>query len=425
MPGYMTPYIGLTRQSAKNIIWPQITRLNRELGLGLELTKSELRAAHPNGSELFVVGANADEEIDKLRGNAFPFAGVDEAQAFRDSVLEELLDDVLSPGLADLEGPLWLKGTPGITPAGYFYRATTGQIPGFDIHHWTYLDNPFLPLDLPGQTVRTDAEKLARRRAFLKRWLADRGYDETHPTYRREWLGEWVRDDSEVVYAYTPECLIDSMPDNWAPDSERWVHVIGIDYGYVDSTAWVVWAFRASGDDSTCYAVESFARAGLTPSEAGEVTRTLRDRYGAAALVGDAGGLGKGYVEEARARFGLQIETAEKQEKRAAIEIMNGAYRATTPRIRILRGANAQLVDESTKLQWDLRYPRDDPRWHTVEDYRFSNHCTDAALYGWRRCHAWLNTEPDPPERDEEERRWDVDDLDWEDRDDKPWWDAP
>ena len=382
-PGFMTPYVGLTRMSAKNIIWPVVKRMNRQLGWGLRFNETELRATDPNGSELYVLGANAAEEIDKLRGIPVPLVGVDEAQSFRDTVLTELLDDVVGPGLADLEGSQWVMGTPGLVPAGYFYRATTGQIPGYEVHAWTYLDNPHLPLDLPGRPLLTADEKRVRREAFLAKWLADRGYGDDHPTYQREWLGRWHRDTSAAVYAFNRDTHLDSLPaDYWTRRSE-WVHVIGIDYGYVDSTAWCVLAFRGYGADKTVWVVESFARPGLTPSQGADETHRLAEQYEAAIVVGDSGGLGKAYIEEARLRHALPIESADKLGKRAHIEHLNGDLRASPPRLRIVGDSNRQLCDELEVLQWDLRYPEDDPRWHTREDARFSNHLPDALLYAW------------------------------------------
>ena len=321
-----------------------------------------------------------------------PLAGIDEASSFRKTLVNRLVQDILGPRLADLDGELWTMGTPGVTPAGYFHDITSGNEAGWSVFKWTFLDNPHLPLDLDGKPKRSPEEKRLARIKYLQDVRARHGWDEDHPTYQREWLGHWVRDETASVYRFDRDRnTVSKLPEDYEKRLDEWIHIIGIDYGYVDSTAWVVFAFRAYGNDPTVYCLESFKKTGLTPSQAADETKLLQDSYQADVLVGDSGGLGKGYIEEAQLRHQLPIEPAEKTEKRAYIEHMNGDF--ISGRIKFVAGKNPEYIDELQHLQWDEQYAKDDPRWHTKEDSRFENHLTDAGLYGWRRCCAYMNTE--------------------------------
>ena len=129
---------------------------------------------HPNGSSLWLSGCDDRSEIDKFRGQPFKRALIDEAQKYG-PWLRELITESIDPGLADLQGTLALSGTPSPTPIGYFYEVTTGGVKGYaPAHHWTVLDNPYMP----------------HARAYLEEQRELNGWTEDSPTYRREWLGE-------------------------------------------------------------------------------------------------------------------------------------------------------------------------------------------------------------------------------------------
>ena len=380
-PGARIPYIALTRRSAEAIVWKVLENLNTTQNLGLKPKVGNLKMVAENGAELFLVGANKADEVEKLRGQAFPLVGIDEAASFRPSLLEYLIDDVLDAALMDYDGGLVLTSTPSANPVGFFHDVTTGKIPGWAVYKWTALDNPHMP----------HAEKWLKEKRKQKKWSLD------HPTYRREYMGEWVRDTDALVYRYEEKKnLIPEMPSDYKPDSHRWAHVVGVDYGYVDACAWVVWAFRSGrSNDKTMYAVHATSKTNLLPSEAAEYTKVLAAEYRPERIYADAGGLGKPYVEEARRRFGLQIKNAEKTEKLAHIELMNDDMRRGL--IKFVEPACKQYLEEMAILPWDLDRvltsvggaTRHEDRKR--EDPRFDNHLCDAGLYGNRGCTAWWN----------------------------------
>lgn len=197
---------------------------------------------------------------------------------------------------------------------------------------------------------------------------------------RRQLLhGEWIEDTSGLVYKFRQELLADELPE--LPPGERWYYLVGIDYGNVDATAFVLLAFSRHCPD--VYVVESEKWTDLTPSDAAKILQKWETTHKPDAMVADVGGLGKGYAEEAKQRYALPVEPAEKQNKLGYIKLMNGDMEKA--RLRVLPG-NDDLVTEWRALPW-----KDDTRLQEHPD--FDNHLTDAALYGWRAARHWAWTE--------------------------------
>ena len=357
MPNVMIPIITLTRQQAKKIVWPVFLDLNKQHNLGLKFLRNELIVECPNASTIFLCGANDESEIERLRGPKYPLVIIDEAQSFR-PYLSRMIEDIIEPAILDYDGTICLTGTPNATCTGFFHDAT---LPGssWSTHSWTLLDNPFIP---------NAADWLQKRRAKYK-------WDDNHPTYLREYCGKWIKDTDALVYKRF------STVDEFDPEDDDWAYVLGVDLGYTHSSAFVVCAY--SDRQNKLIVAESFKRSGLIPSEVAEIMQDLDDEYQFDTIVADVGGIGKGYVEEAKARFGINIKEAEKSKKRAYIELLNGDLATDT--VLINEAANTELIEEMTVLQWDEKKLRPD-------DTRYDDHLCDALLYGWRYCYQYLYT---------------------------------
>lgn len=183
--------------------------------------------------------------------------------------------------------------------------------------------------------------------------------------------GKWIRDASGLVYRFAEaRNQVDALPAG-----RPWSYVLGIDYGVKDATAFVVLAYREH--DPVVYAVESHKEVGLTPTDAAERVEALSQRYDFVKIVGDTGGLGKGFVEEARRRHSLPIDPAEKTNKLGYIGLLNGAFERGM--VRVFRAQNCALIAEWLELPWA-------DESHQKEAPGFDNHLTDAFLYGWRAC---------------------------------------
>lgn len=350
------PYITLIKRQGKEILWPELRRLNAKYDLGLKFNQNDLSVTFPTKTRVYILGGREEGELESLRGPKYPAVYIDEAQAFR-SFLEDVIEDIIEPALLDYDGILYLTGTPNAACAGYFHDVTnTKRFTGWSVHHWTAADNPHLP----------NFQTWLEARMAHYRWTPD------DPTLMREWRGKWVRDGSALLYDLKEYNYVEEYPS----DLE---YVLGIDLGYVDSTAFVVMGFSEA--ENAIYTIESYKEAKLIPSAVAARVAALQERYPFTSIVADSGGLGKGYVEEMRQRFGIPVKAAEKRNKVANIELLRGDLKAGI--MRIVRRENADLLDEVHLLQWN-----DD---RTGTDDRFEDHLADAWLYGYRECRHYLH----------------------------------
>lgn len=331
-------------------------------GTGAVWNERDKRWTFPSGASLSFGYLETDKDKYRYQGAELQFIGVDELTQFPEQSYRYLLSR-----LRRLEGhavPL---------------RARAASNPGGIGHEWVkrrFLDstNPgrrFVPA-LLDDNPHLDAVAYRTSLAQL---------DES--TRRQLELGLWERDAGGLVYRYVPE-------RNTAKPPMLATYLIGIDYGFTDATAFCVLGWR--DHDPTVYVVECYRREGLTPSSAAEEAHELSRRYKPVMMVGDVGGLGKGYVEEARRRFSLPIEPAEKQNKRGYISLFNGDLERG--RIQIDPGKCSELVTEWLELPWTED--------HAKEADGFDNHCADACLYAWRAASAYHEAAPAPPPTYEE-----------------------
>lgn len=357
----------LTCQAAVTF-WNELLAFDEKYGLGFEFHHTLKTATCPNGAAIQLMGADTIEAADKARGGKYPGAFVDEVQSFRPKVVRYLLSDVLGPALLDYGGWLGVAGTPPPVWSDddpFYVACHNTDI--WDVHHWTMLDNDHIPDGVVGRDMDIPAKR-AFREAELVRTRAQWGWDEANSQYRREWLGEWVSSNDDAVYAYASARNLLSAAHTPRFD-DSWTYVLGIDVGHNDPTAFVVLA-RRRGDPHT-YVVESYEEVGLIPSAMAVHVERLRARYRFRVMVIDTGGLGKGYAEEAKQRFGLPLEAAKKRHKLAHIEYANGDLRNGV--IRIVGRSNTSLVEDLTRLPWN--------ELHTDYAPRYRDHLPDAFLY--------------------------------------------
>jgi hypothetical protein len=90
-------------------------------------------------------------------------------------------------------------------------------------------------------------------------------------------------------------------------------------------------------------------------------------------VVIDEGGLGKSIAEELRQRYQINCQAAQKQNKRAYIELFNSELREG----RILVAEDNPVVKEWNTLIWDDESKK-------VEKPGLANDVSDATLYAWR-----------------------------------------
>ena len=196
--------------------------------------------------------------------------------------------------------------------------------------------------------------------------------------------GVWVQDSGGLVYSSFNRGLI--VPKPVVDPSRPWRHILSWDFGFTDECAWGVHGWEKHS--KVVYKLMSEKRAGIIPSESAEITQALDAVYHFDRIVGDVGGLGKGYAEEMRRRFSIPIEPAEKQNKLGYIKLFNGAMERRE--FLVVEGTNECFVDEAEELPWATEE-------RLKEALGLPNHSCDESLYGWRAATAW--SEDDEPSK--------------------------
>lgn len=355
-------YLALTRRSAKAIMWFKLKELDRIYKLGLTFSESELIVHFTNGSRIVLFGADLENLADRLRGDAYIRVVIDEAQSYG-SHLQMLIDDVLEPATLDHRGDIVLIGTPGPSPIGTFFEATTNAT-SWSTHKWSLLDNPHLP--------------------HAAEWLTDlrasRGWTDENPTWRREYLGEWVQDESALVYRgfKRHRNVFKLLP------AASWEYIIGMDLGWHDQTTFSVVAY--SKHQPCAYVVRSFGRSELHISRIAEVLGSLVNEFSPIAIIADTGGLGKSICEELKSRYSLPIRAAEKTEKMTAIEAMNGDF--IDGRI-LIHESCTDLMTQYEQLTWDEKRLHENPSMR--------NDLCDCSLYALRFSRHYWHCPKAPP----------------------------
>lgn len=136
-------YVALTSRSARQIAWPIFREFNHQHRLGAKLRENLLRIELPNQAALTLYGADRADWQDRLLGQKLRKVWIDEA-AFYTISLKRLVYEILQPTVADLRGSITLMSTPGHILKGLFYDIVQGKIKGWDVHRWSWRDNPHM-----------------------------------------------------------------------------------------------------------------------------------------------------------------------------------------------------------------------------------------------------------------------------------------
>lgn len=364
-------YVGLTRMSAKSIIWKDVLKdIDKTHGLNMNFNGTDLTATTSNGSMIYVTGADADEdEMEKLLGKKYRLVVIDEAASFTID-LKRLIYGILKPATTDYRGTICLMGTSGNITRGLFFDITNGKEPGWSLHTWTAHDNPY---------VRKQwAEELEDIRVNRPLFMQT-------PLFRQWYLNEWVVDEDKKVYKFDERRnSYTNLPHYIRGD---WSYILGVDLGYEDASGFVVCAFHEN--DKLLYILESYKRSKMDITDVALKIKEYQARYPAFKVIID--GANKQAVEEIQKRHGIALSAADKTGKSDFIEIMNAEF--IQERIK-LHSSNRALMDEYFGLIWEtegdkIKLPR-------KEHPNCENHLTDAALYAWRYCYQFLSEAAKP-----------------------------
>lgn len=360
-------YLGLTRDSAKNAMWPALQDVNERFKLNCVFTESKLTMRHPNGAVLHIYGADMPNFRARLKGRKCPGIAVDEAQDFGPH-LEKLLDDALIPMLSDYkDGWLAVTGTPGPVPQGYFFDITKNRKGGFSHHEWTLFDNPNMP----------------NPRGFVEKLKKDKEWPDDHPTLRREYLNQWVLDVHALWVQYSAE----KNHYDILPVEHKWNYVLGVDIGFKDADAIAVVAW--SDTSPTTYLVEESVQTKQGITELVAMIDALQKKYNAYKIVMDEGGLGKKIGEEIRRRFGCPLLPAEKTQKQDNVEFLNDDMRLGKFKAK----KDSRFAQDSylVQIDWEKSTPK-----KIVLKKAYHSDIIDAVLYAYRDSFAFTH-KPDAP----------------------------
>lgn len=314
----------------------------------VEATKH--RITFPNGSRIVSLPASGAT----IRG----FSAVNLLLEDESAYVDDKLNSTVLPMLAVSRGQLVLMSSPGGTH-GHFYEAWER---GAD---WRRFRVP-----------ATDVSRIPKE--DLERFRVEKG----EALFRQEFLCEFLNANTGLVYgSYRPALHVIDAPA--APGgAKRYTtnHVLGIDFGVTSASAFSVLGWREN--DPRVFILESFKEEGLSPSSAARIIEGLEREYQPHKIVGDIGGLGKGFQAEARERFRLPIEAAQKANKLGYISLFNDAL--ADGRLFLLRDTTKPLQDEWQHLVWHENGQKELPG--------LANHCADATLYAWRECKGHLET---------------------------------
>lgn len=333
-PGSKVLYLCLTSIQADKNLGKPIRELNDKLKLGGKYVGggtggNEARYTLPNGSTLWLRGGETAAEMEKNRGQFYDLVAIDEGKSFSDDVLVPAIDDVLWPSLMDTLGTLIMIGTPGEFLNGLFYEATT-VAPGWSRHSWSQQDN----IAMPHIWEEAKATKLKSE------WPDD------HPTWLREYLGQWCPDPNKVVFS-----SFDSTRNvsKHTPDKD-WEYMLGI--GDVGAERWSIVVTGYSPYEGVMHVVSAREVLGTLDDLAGEVDSDL-STYSPGGVTYCGSWLLESAVRTLSDRFSLAVEYV-KPEERGLAALINTDLASS----KLVVPPKSPILREWSHLRWDLKTQR-------------------------------------------------------------------
>lgn len=294
---------------------------------------------------------DTEEDKGQYASAAYQFIGWDELTQFPEAWYRFLFSRLRKPK----GSPLQLRMRGGTNPGGIGHAWVQRRFIDKATREGTFIpalldDNPFIDKE----TYLVSLSKLDPiTRAQLEK-------------------GVWVRDSSGLVYY-----CYDEQRNNVYEVPLCTTKILGLDFGAAKPTALVKIGWRAN--DPVTYILKAWKKGDISPSEVGEVVKDWNKKEKFERMIGDIGGLGKGYQLELQRRFNLPIIAADKNDKLGYIKLMNGELERAN--IKVFAPDCQMLIKE-----W-LELPRNEKG---EEVSGFENHCADGALYGWRAARAYL-----------------------------------
>lgn len=429
----MSVYITLTKHHSQR----NLERVLDELVATLDLpfvkgnVTGQLQYKHENGHVIWLTGCKDKNEADKIRGDKYRLAIVDEAgsglfnRVVKGDVegskaitlLQYLCQSVLSAALSDLGGKLILSGTPWVLPSGFFFEVSTGdgKRAQWETHEWTVLDNPFhrySPLspnydpngfqeeardDWGCEVYSPEEQEELRKQGVVPLYPGMLWLKKPTASFEREWLSRWIRDSEALCYSFVASrnsffaaaeqgLLLRKPNGEWELPQGDWLHVLTIDIGHNDDTTFTVASSRRGFPH--VYYRKSYGKPGMTTSQRAAEAMRLRAQYGIKGeAVVDEGALGKAIAEDMRKTYGVPCRPAQKSAKASAIRNLADGQRRGVVFIDTIECE--QLVAEWMTVTWNAD--------RTDHDERCMDDCSDGSLYNYREHPTHERWDEEPP----------------------------
>lgn len=370
-PNSRVLYLALSRGEAKAIVLKDVFQvLDEQFNLGIEIQLSELSLQFPNGSTIKIDGADTSERRHQMfTGVAYDLVVIDEAQ-FWSTDLVSFIMEKLEPTLVERDGTICLIGVPDPMKSLFWevvteQRDETGALkrPGWSNHRWSALDNPHLA---------------AKWKAELEQKIEENPNFIDTVAFKNQWQGEWVDDDSAQCYRFTDaRNRVEELPGK----VEDYTWVLGGDIGWnPDPMAFALMGWKKDLSDHTLYIPHAFKKVEMTNDEVKHYVDDLKKTYKISRYIID--GVNGNVVSDLQTRLKIPFEKVDKGgmhkgAKHPWINLMSDDLLAG--RIKLVGSGANDLADEWTRLTWDRKDP-------TQEVKSAANHCSDAAMYGWKTC---------------------------------------
>lgn len=359
-PGVNCLFVGLTRQSALDIIMKDILKVvDRKHHLSIHFNNTSLDCTFPNGSIIRITGVDVSEdEMNKLLGKKYKLVCIDEASLYTIN-LRHLVYDILGPAMADQKGVICLFGTSSNFTQGLFFDITNGKEPGWKVHRWSAHQNPHIDW-------QAQLDEIKSTRPL---------YMET-PQFRQWYLNEWVIETDKLVYKFTPDRnLYSELP--YPIHSKGWTWNLGVDTGWEDDNAFVVSGYHEH--DKTLYIPRVYKEKHMTFDRVELKIKEFiaSNDYPISSVIID--GANKQGVETMRMRSSINFEYADKLGKVDHIEICNGDL--VQKLVKMHTTGARELYEEMMSLVW--KTVGDKIIIPKKEHPSLPNHLCDAFLYGW------------------------------------------
>jgi hypothetical protein len=375
-PGVAVLYVALTKDSAMRIMWRDVLKtIDKAMGLGAKFNESQLTMGFPNGSILYLLGADAKpDEMNKLLGQKFKLAVIDEASKYSID-LHRLIFDILKPAMADYRGQIALIGTADNFVNSMFAQITRGKVPGWSVHKWSALDNPHMK-----KHFLEEIEELKAKDPNV----------EEQAWFIQNYKGMWVVDTRALIYTPSDRDVITDIPTSRTATT----YYLGIVLSYSGWSAYSVIATNSQWREAIV--VEAYKTPQTDLYLVLETAIRLHNTYNFSSIVCvDAS---ERLADEVRKRFPIVVETVTEKDKPALIQLFNAELGRNN--IKVLRQCT-DLIEEWSTIIRDDKAAKGVYREHPA----CPNQTASATLFAWSKCYNY-GYSPSPGSDDPVDEYW-------------------